>query len=87
MNHVYLSVSIWTNNVAVFGILHKDFVSNDNLWKSKFFEGILQWSRDILQFWYSVAEVSVDQDGWCNHGPEVDGCSQPGGDDLHPHRR
>ena len=33
----------------------------------------------------SVAEVSIHQDGWCDHGPEVDGCCQPGGDDLHPH--
>ena len=56
----------------------------DNLLNSKVFQGILdQWT----QFKYLVAEVSVDQDGWGNHGPEVDGCGQPGGDNLHPHRR
>ena len=45
------------------------------------------WSKDPLQFRYSVAKVSVDQDSWGDHGPEVDCRSQPGGDDLHPHRR
>ena len=56
----------------------------DNLLNSKVFQGILdQWT----QFKYLVAKVSVDQDGWGDHGPEVDGRGQPGGDDLHPHRR
>ena len=32
-----------------------------------------------------VSKISVNQDGRSNHGPEIDSCRQPGGDDLDPH--
>ena len=72
--------------MASFGALHKDFGSFVTTFE-KVFQGILDWGGDTLQYRFSVAEVSVNQDGRGDHGPEVDGCSQPGGDDLHPHGR
>jgi hypothetical protein len=34
---------------------------------------------------YLVAKVSIAEYSWCDEGPGVEGSTEPGGDDLHPH--
>ena len=53
--------------------------------QSQLAEGFWDWVCQLSKLCRLIAKVSVNQDCRGDHGPEVDGCRQPGGDDLHPH--